>query len=449
MQNYDIIIKNANIVLPFELIKGDIGIKGEKIVAIGEVYGSAIEEYDAKGDYVFPGVVDAHTHFELPLGKVISRDTFYSGSIASAFGGVTTFIDFVNVDPARKLVELLRERMEQAKNAVIDYTFHSTIIGWKDERREEIKEVIREGVTSFKFFTAYGESGRRTDDGMLYSAFSEIKRQGALATVHAENDELVALFSHRLKKEGKISPEYYPLSRPHVVEIEAIRTVLGIAKDTGVKVYIVHISTGEGAKLLGEAKEKGQDVYGETTPHYLILDDSFASRYISVCPPLRKKEDNEILWEMVKNGTISTIATDHCPFKKEDKEIGNTIWDIPYGLPGVETLFPIVFTYAKRYNISYSQISRLLSLNPSKIFGLYPKKGALYPGFDADIIVVNEKNEIEVSPEKLHMNSDYNPYEGFRLLGFPEMVFSKGKLIVKNKKFLGEKGKGKFLKRFV
>ena len=447
MKNYDIIIRDANIVLPSEVIKGDIGIKEEKIVSIGKIYGNAIEEYNVKGDYLFPGIIDAHTHFQLPLGKVVSRDTFYSGSIAASFGGVTTFIDFVNVNPKKRLLELLKERIEEAKDAVIDYTFHSTITGWKDERKDEIKEVINEGVTSFKFFMAYGESGRRTDDGMLFSAFSEIRKNKGLATVHAENDELVAFFSDRLKREGKISPNCYPLSRPHIVEVEAIKTVLGIAASTGVDVYIVHISTGEGARVLKEAKQKGQKAYGETTPHYLVLDDSSASRYISVCPPLRKKEDNKILWEMIKDNTISTVATDHCPFKKEDKEIGDTIWNIPYGLPGVETLFPIIFTYAKKYDISYPQISKILALNPAKIFGLYPKKGTLYPGADADIIIVDEESQTKITPKNLHMNSDYNPYEGFRLLGFPKMVFSKGKLIVKDKEFLGERGRGRFLKR--
>ncbi len=449
MKKYDLIIRDAKIVLPYEVIKGDIGVKKGKIVALGTVYSEAYEEYDARGRYVFPGIIDAHTHFQLPLGSFVSRDTFYTGSIAATFGGVTTFIDFTNVDPERPLVELLRERIKEAEDSVIDYTFHSTVIGWKEERIKEIKEVIDEGITSFKFFTAYGESGRRTDDGMLYSAFSEIAKWGALATVHAENDELVGLFSERLKREGKTDPKYYPLSRPHICEEEAIKTVLGIAKHTGTKVYIVHVSTGEGAKIIKEAKTKDQTVFGETTPHYLVLTDEVASRYISVCPPLRKREDNETLWRMLKDEALSVVATDHCPFKKEDKERGKTIWDIPYGLPGVETLFPLMFTYAHNYHVSYPFLSRVLSLNPSRIFGLYPEKGTLYPGSDADFIVVDPNRKKKLSWDILHMSSDYSPYEGLELSGFPDMVFSRGELLVNDDRFLGSKGRGKYIKRRV
>ncbi len=449
MANYDLILRNAKIVLPYEIFHGDIGIKGEKIAAIGTIIGTTLKEYDIQGRYVFPGVIDAHTHFQLPLGSIISRDTFYSGSIAAAFGGVTTFIDFVNVDPQRTLLELLKERINEARDAVIDYTFHSTVTGWRDERRAEIKEVIDEGVTSFKFFMAYGESGRRTDDGMLYSAFSEIAKYNALATIHAENDELVALFSERLKREGKVVPRYYPLSRPNICEEIAIKTVLNIADATGTGVYIVHISTKEGAEALKEARRAGKRAYGETTPHYLVLDDTYASRYVSVCPPIRKKEDSDVLWSLLLSEDISVVATDHCPFTKKDKEIGDTIWDIPYGLPGVETLFPLMFTFSKEHDISYSLLSRILSLNPATIFELYPHKGALYPGFDADLIVVDPEKQKKISHKDLHMSSDYSPYEGFVLSGFPDMVFSRGELIIEEGQFLGEKGRGKYIKRRV
>ncbi len=449
MANYDIILRNAKIVLPNEIIDGDIGIKGERIVALGEVFGPSLEEHDLRGRYVFPGIIDVHTHFQLPLGKVVSRDTFYKGSIAALYGGVTTFIDFVNVDPHRTLLELLKERIVEARDAVIDYSFHSTVIGWRDNRRGEIREVIDEGVTSFKFFMAYGDSERRTDNGMLYSAFSEIGKHNALAIVHAENDELIAFFSEKLKKEGKTDPKYYPLSRPHISEEEAIGEVLTIADAANVNLYIVHISTAKGAMLVDGARKKSQKVYGETTPHYLILDDTHASRYVSVCPPLRTKKDSEILWRLLSLESLSVVATDHCPFTKADKDMGDTIWDIPYGLPGVETLFPIMFTFSNKYNISYPLLSRLLSLNPSKIFGLYPKKGTLYPGSDADIIIIDPEKKVKIDHEKLHMSSDYSPYEGLILSGFPDMVFSRGRLMIKEGKFLGEKGRGNYIKRRV
>ena len=449
MAKYDVILRNGKIVLPEEIFYGDIGIKDEKIVSIGTIYGRAFEEYDLCGRYIFPGIIDAHTHFQLPLGNFVSRDTFFAGSIASVFGGVTTFIDFVDVDLEKPLDLLLDIRIDKAKESVIDYTFHSTIIGWKDERKEEIKKVIEKGVTSFKFFTTYSESKRRTDDGMLYSAFSEIAKHKAIATVHAENDEIVRFFSEKLKKEGKISPKFYPLSRPPIAEITAIDTSIKIASETGTHLYIVHISTGAGAEIVKKARNTGQKVYGETTPHYLLLNDGVANRYISVCPPLRKPRDNNILWQSLASEDLSVVATDHCPFLMSDKEMGNTIWDIPYGLPGVETLFPIMFTYGPGNGIEYPKVSKLLSLNPAIIFGLYPKKGALYPGFDADIIVIDPIKRKEIKSSNLHMSSDYSPYEGFILSGFPDMVFSRGKLILKDEKFLGEKGRGKYIKRRV
>ncbi len=440
---YDIVIKNADILTPLERFSGDIAIKDEKIVTIGTIEKYADIEIDANGRIVLPGLIDVHVHFDLRVSNTTTADDFYTGSISAAFGGITTVIDFTDPLPHATLPECISKRLEVAKKSFIDYGLHAVIVNWESSRKEEIKEAVEMGVASFKFFTTYSESERRTDTPALLECFKEIAKYKGIAMVHSEDDEIVREFTQKTKK----SPENYPYARPSIAEGLAIRTVSYLAEKTGVKLHIAHLSSEEGVNAVKEAVKNSKiDISVETAPHYLWLTKEEAGIYNSVCPPLREKKDRLALWEAVKSGIISIVSSDHCAFTKEQKDIGKEDFrKIPYGLPGVETIWPLFYTAGHfSYSIPIQQLLSFMTINPAKRFGIYPKKGVIAPGSDADIVVLSEGSRL-VTSGVLHSASEYTPYEGAKLYGFPDIVISRGHILVKDGRFEGKRS-GKFIR---
>ena len=451
----DYLIKNGHLVRERNSFEGDIGIVDEEIAVIG----SSIDErnadrvYDASGCYVAPGFVDAHTHMQLPVAGTVSSDSFFTGGRAAAWGGVTSIIDFTTPDPDQDLPTAIESRKEEAEKSPIDYSFHGTLYGYESVEPEQLRTAMEMGVTSFKFFTAYGESNRRTPDGELVEALREIGKLDGLAMVHCENDEIISEKRDELSSQGKESIKFHPVSRPDYSESEAVGKVVHLAEAVEGNLHLAHLTTKESVEALKRGKESEVSVSGETCPQYLLLTEEVyqkkdGHRYAAT-PPLRLDEDREALWNALESGLIDSVATDHCPFKNEQKDRfeGNFL-DIPQGLPGVETLASLLFEEGvKKERISMDRLVELISEKPAKRFGLYPRKGSLLVGTDADIVVFDPQKKKTLDAEELHMRTDFNPYSGKTSRGWPRFVFLRGNPILENDEFTGRKSAGEWLKR--
>ncbi len=451
----DYLIKNGLIVQNGEVFEGDIGIVDEKIALIGKSVDNrkADSVYNAEGCYVTPGFLDSHTHMQLPVSGTVSSDDFFSGGRAAAWGGITTIIDFTTPGADQGLISGIRERMEEASPCPIDYSFHGTLYGYDDVGLGDLQEAVEMGVTSFKFFTAYGESNRRTPDGELEQAFADIGEVGGLAMVHCENDEIIAKKREELRSEGKKSIKHHPESRPDYSESVAVGKVIQLANATGGSLHLAHLTTKESMDLLERGKELGVDLTGETCPQYLLLTESSykeenAHRYAAT-PPLRLDEDREALWNALENRVLDSVATDHCPFRNDQKDdFRDDFLNIPQGLPGVETLPSLLFTEGVKSNrLSIERMVELISEKPAKRFGLYPEKGSLTVGTDADIVIFDPSKSKTISPKKTHMNTDFNPFTGKTSYGWPRHVFMRGNPVLEGYNFVGEKGEGKWVNR--
>ncbi len=453
-----ILIKNGTIVNSSETFLGDVYIEGEKIKEIGVNLDKDCDEViDARGKYVIPGGIDVHTHFNLDVCIARAKDDFYTGTIAAACGGTTTIVDHMGFGPKGcNLHHQVKKYHEYAdNNAVIDYSFHGVIQRVDEYILEEIKTVIEEeGITSFKIYLTYDY---KMSDKEALLVLEKIRELGGILCVHCENNDCINVLRERFSKENLTAPIYHAYSRPSECEAEAISRMINIAKIAGdAPLYVVHLSTELGLQYIKMAKERGQNIYAETCPQYLLLtEDKYkleknqGLKYI-MSPPLRKEKDNEALWEGLKNGIINTVATDHCPFDfNGEKQLGkDDFTKCPNGLPGVETRVPLLFSEGVMKNrISINRFVDVISTTPAKIFGLYPNKGILQKGADADLVIIDPQKEIILSKENLHENVDYTAYEDTKLKGYPVITISRGKIIVKDNKFVGEKGYGKFIKR--
>lgn len=448
-----LLIKNGLIATSEKTFYGDIYIEGEKIKEIGlSLEKDDAEIIDAKGKYVIPGGIDAHTHFNLHTGAFTASDDFYTGTVAAAFGGTTSIIDHMGFGP--KGCSLLHQagvyHGYADNNAVIDYSFHGVFQSLDEDILNEIEDIMDLGITSLKIYLTYDY---RLKDDEVYRAFNKMKELKALPAVHCENHEIITYLRDYYKNSGNNSPKYHALSRPPECEAEAISRMINIALLADCPLYIVHLSTKLGLDFINMAKKNGQRVYAETCPQYLVLDESKylyeGAKYI-MSPPLRKKENNEALWEGLKDGTISTVATDHCPFfyESEKKPAENDFTKCPNGAPGVEVRIPIMFSEGvMKGRISLNKFVEVTSTNPAKIFGIYPKKGEIEIGSDGDLVIIDPNKEVTLSKKDLHENVDYTPYEGIKLKGYPVITISRGKVIVKDNEFYGNRGYGKFLKR--
>ncbi len=435
----ELIIQGGTVVTPRGVGEADVLLREGKIVRVGSLRGRG-PVVSARGLLVLPGAVDAHVHLELPVAGTRSADDFLSGTRAAAAGGVTTVVDFTVGKPGLPLVQAVEDRLEQARKAVVDFSLHVEMVGWTPDRGKEIGEVARLGMRSFKFYTAYASSGRRTDLRTLHRAMALIRRVGGVAMVHAESEELV---------DPAGGP--YPWARPVVSEEVAIAEVGILARSTGCPTYIAHISSARGLEALGQARRQGAPVMGETCPHYLLLDDGVFRRpdghLFTVTPPLRKKADQQALWRALAGRRLQAVATDHCPFTRAQKDpYRDEPAKIPSGLPGLETLLVLLYSEGvARFRIGLKELAWLVSEGPARAFGLYPRKGSLRPGADADLVLLDPKAAWTLRAEDLHMATDFSPYEGLRVHGRVVGVLSRGVWVARDGEILAQLGQGQFV----
>ncbi len=451
---FDIVIHGGKLVTATRSYHADIGIRGEKIVAIGpNVEGARI--VDANGLLVLPGAIDSHVHLEMPVGKTRSSDDWFTGTRAAACGGTTTVIDFVEPGSGERLKHALSKRCDQAHGrAAVDFGLHMTIVSDDTKTLREIPKLCTAGCTSFKTYLTY--EGFRLGDVAFLNVLCAVKEAGGIVLVHAENDALITHLQRRFHLEKKTTPKYHALSRPAIAEGEAIHRSLALAEVTGARLYVVHVSTALGAEALRISQHRGVAAWGETCPQYLLLTGKelsrpgFAGAKYVCSPPLRSRTDNERLWKGLADDDLQTVGTDHCPFNyKGQKDLGRENYEkIPGGLPGIESRLSLLYQYGVRTGkLSLERWVEVCCTNPAKIFGLYPRKGSLEPGADADLVLFDPNKKVTLSRSLLHEQVDYTPYEGFELQGYPVTTFLRGKLIVKNGEFTGAAGDGKYLVR--
>lgn len=449
------LLKNGTLVSGERTEKKDILIEGEKIVKIApHIEEEGAEEINVEGKLLFPGFIDGHTHFDLEVAGTVTADDFETGTKAAILGGTTFVIDFASQDKGgHTLKEGLEKWHKKADGKCFcDYSFHMSIVEWNEETEKEIQDMIEEGITSFKLYMTY--PAIMVEDRDLYKILKKLNECGCFAGVHCENAGVIDALIEEAKKEGRLGPENHPLVRPDTMEAEAVHRLLVIAKEAGAPVMVVHLTNKKAYEEIVKARENGQTVFAETCPQYLLLDDSAYSKpdfggAVYVCaPPLRKKEDQDCLWKALANGQIQTVATDQCSFTLEQKAMGkDDFTKIPGGLPGVQTRGTLLYTYGVREGkITVEQMCRLLSENPAKLYGVYPRKGALLEGSDGDIVVFDPEKESVISAKTHAYNTDNNPFEGFALHGDIDKVFLRGNLVVKDGAVVKEKT-GKYMKR--
>jgi dihydropyrimidinase len=458
--NYDVIITNGVILGAEGGRRGDVAIRGEMIAEVGpglvEAAGADAEIIDASGRYVIPGGIDVHVHLELPFCGTVSSDDWETGTRAAARGGVTTVIDFAIPYGAESLVDAFENWKAKAKSkACVDYCFHIAITDW-DRHGSEMETLVGMGCPTFKEFMIYASEGWQSDDRAIFNTLERCRELGAMLLVHAESsrvlDELIARH-HTPELMGRYGARLHALTRPNFIEAEAIRRAITWAEATGGRLYIVHMSTKEGADIVKEARRRGVDVYAETCAQYLVLDDSAFDRpdghLYACCPQIKKKADQERLWRGVHDGEVAVVSTDTCTFTRAQKARWEGDWTkIPMGLPGLETLLPIVFTHGVLAGrITPSEFVAKCCTNPARLMGLFPKKGVIAAGSDADIAIIDPERRIEVDCAAMETNADWSPYQGWSLAGFAETTFSRGRKIVANHAFVGESGWGRWLPR--
>jgi dihydropyrimidinase len=450
----ELVLKNGTVVTPAGTRRADVGIREGRIAAL-EPGLEARENLDATGLLVLPGAVDPHVHLQMPAGSTLSSDDWETGTRAAAHGGTTTVIDFVEPEPDEPLLEALAARRAEAEGrAVIDYGLHMTLARTDAPTLEAVPEVVAAGVTSFKTYTTY--EGFRLDDAALLEALSTVAATGGLTLVHAESDAITQRETARLLAAGQTAPRYHPLSRPAVAEAEAVQRVLALAEVAGAPVYIVHVSTARAAAALAAAQVRGQEAYGETCPQYLLLTAAeygrpgFEGAKFVCSPPLRSATDGEALWQALGRGTLQTLGTDHCPFNYEgQKDLGRDAFDrIPGGLPSIEARLALLYTFGVRAGrLSLERWVELCAGAPARLFGLFPRKGALQVGADADVVLFDPEKRVTLTQALLHERVDYTPYEGLNLQGYPVTTLVHGQVIVREGQFVGDRGGGRFLER--
>ena len=452
-----LLIKNGIVVTATDIYEGDVFVDGEKIAAIGTALQmSADRVIDAKRKYVFPGGIDVHTHLDMPFGGTTSADDFESGTIAAAFGGTTSVVDFAIQYKGQTLHHAWETWMKKAEGkAAIDYGFHMIITDLSDQVEEEMDALVRQGVTSFKLFMAY-PGVFMLDDASIFRALLRTGSNGGTICMHAENGGVIDVLVKKALTEGKTAPKYHALTRPARAEAEATHRAIALAEMANVPIYIVHLSAAEALEMVTEARDRGLPAFAETCPQYLFLSyDNYeepgfdGAKYV-MRPPLRPRETQEQLWRGLAFNDLQAISTDHCPFcMKEQKVLGKGDFSkIPNGAPGIETRMSLVYDGGVRPGrISLNRFVELTSTSPAKIFGLFPRKGTIAPGSDADIVIFDPETKVRLSAKTLHMKVDYNPYEGREVVGATDTVISRGRVVIDGGKFVGRAGSGSFIKR--
>lgn len=449
-----LLIKNGLVVDTEWTRHSDILVEGSRIRRIArnisvEDCPEDVHVVDATGLCVLPGIIDAHTHYHLVSRGTVTADSFLEGSKLASYGGVTTVVDFAD-DNKVSLLSSTKDRLKEMREMSIDYALHQGVYAYRDSIRAELNQMKNAGVGAIKIFTTYKNVGYLVEKREeLKEIFSAAKELGILVCVHAEDDSIVTAISENWK--GQFRPEDHPDLRPSEAEAKAIRYVGEIAGELDMPIYIVHVSSKAGIETIRDLREKGVKVIAETTPHYLFLDRSKLSGpegplYV-MTPPLRTKEDNEALQEALVDGEIQVVATDHCSFTREQKLESSDVRTIYPGIPGTEELLPLIYNFGHvSGQLSIGQIVNLLSTGPAKAFGLYPKKGVLQEGSDADIVLFDPSEIWTISSATTHSASHYTPYEGMTVMGRVKMTYLRGRLIMGHDIYLGLEGDGQFVK---
>lgn len=452
-KNTDLVIKNGIIVTASESYKADVAVKDGKITMISDGIESEGDMIvDAAGKLVLPGAIDAHVHLELPVSGTVSADSYEAGTRAAACGGTTMVFDFATQEKGMGLVEAVRGRLKHVEpQACIDYSFHVAITDLTPEVLDEFKDSIEFGVPSFKLYMVYKDM--MVDDGVIADALERSKETGALIAVHAENPYLIDRRTKKLLSQGKTAPWYHYESRPEFVEVEAVRRVVYLAETLAAPLYIVHLASGEGLDAVTRARDEGFEIYAETCPQYLNFTNEVYrrddGRYFVCSPSIKGEGSRKVLWEGIKRGDISTIATDHCPFQSYEKDWGiNDFTRIPNGCMGVENMYPYMLSEANKGRISFNKAVEVCSFNAAKIFGCAPQKGTIAVGSDADIVIYDPDKKFVVTKRNMHSDVDYTIWENYEMTGYPILTFSRGKLVFEEGKFTGKPGWGKFVKCF-
>ena len=452
-----LLIKGGTVVTATDLYPGDVFIEDDRITAIGSTLTFPADRViDASGKYVLPGGIDVHTHLDMPFGGTTSADDFESGTIAAAFGGTTTIVDFAIQYRGQTLHHAWETWMKKAEGrAAIDYGFHMIITELSDQVEQEMDALVTQGVTSFKLFMAY-PGVFMLDDATIFRALLRTAKNGGTICMHAENGGVIDVLVKRALAEGKTAPKYHALTRPARAEAEATHRAIALSEIAGVPIYIVHLSAAEALEMVAEARDRGLPAFAETCPQYLFLSyDNYeeagfeGAKYV-MSPPLRPKETQDRLWRGLAFNDLQVISTDHCPFcMKEQKTLGEGDFSkIPNGAPGIETRMSLVFDGGVRTGrISLNRFVELTATSPARIFGLFPRKGTIAPGSDADVVIFDPNRTMRLSASTHHMKVDYNPYEGREVTGVTDTVISRGRVIVDNGRFTGRAGAGAFLKR--
>ena len=454
-----LILQGGTIVTDIKSYKADVRIENEKIAEIGsDLFKEGDEIVPINGCYLVPGGIDTHTHFDLDVGTTITADNFETGTKAAIVGGTTTILDFATQSKGNTLNDGLREWHDKSSGRCYsDYGFHMAITDWNDTTSKEMEDMINEGVTSFKMYMAYKDT-LQVDDGIIFKALKRAKELGVLIGFHCENGDIINELINECKENNQLSPKYHQISRPVDLEVEATYRLMKIAKTANAPVYVVHLSSKAALEEVKKARLDGVKVYTETCPQYLLLDDKlydldgFESAKYVMSPPLRKKVDNEALWKALEDGDIDAIGTDHCSFNyKGQKDIGvNDFSKIPNGGPGVEHRMGLLYTYGvKEGKISMNKFVELTSTKAAKLFGMYPQKGSIEVGSDADLVVIDPKIKNTISSENQTQNTDYTPYEGYEVDCQFRHVFLRGIEVIKEGKLTVEYPTGKYIVRTI
>lgn len=448
----DVVIRNGIVVTADGLFSADVGIVGERIVALADNLRGE-HEIDASGCYVLPGAVDAHVHLQMPLGPYMSADSFESGTCAAACGGTTTVIDFVVPRPGQTFVEALAERRAEADGQVaVDYALHMTIPVWHAARPEtlgELSTLVAQGITSFKLYMAY--ASLCLDDPSLYRVLRAVAHVRGLPIVHCENGPLIELLRAEALVRKETEPIYHARTRPSLQEAEATGRALDLARLAESPLYVVHVSCEESLARIRAARleQSRPPVFAETCPQYLLFDETAleqerGARYICA-PPLRCAPDQRALWEGLQRGWVDVLATDHCPFQTADKVGHPDFTTVPGGLPSIEGRLALAYSFGRQHGLSLQRWVAVCCTNPARLFGLR-YKGHLAPGYDADVVIFDPRRCVTLrAGHTLHERVDWSPYEGMNVQGWPRDVLCRGRLIVKNGTFVGERGWGRFV----
>lgn len=450
-----LILKGGTIVTAEKTYKSDIKIVKEVITEIGKnLKYDNYEVIDVSGCHIIPGGIDTHTHFDMNAGSIITADDFESGTKAAIIGGTTTVLDFAETSNDEDLIEGIKTYHKKADGKCsCDYGFHMTITNLDADTFKFMEELISEGVTSFKMYMAY--DGMKVDDGTIYKVLEKARELGCIVEFHCESGDLLDVLVEENVKAGNLKPKYHPLSRPNIVEKEAVSRLADITQLAYSRSYVVHLSCKESLRVVKNARKRGVNMIVETCPQYLLLEDKLYSnegfegaKYV-MSPPLRKKEDIECLWNGIRDGDIQTVGTDHCSFNfRGQKDMGiDDFSKIPNGAPGVEQRIELLYTYGVAIGrISFNKFVEITSTNAAKIFGMYPKKGEIKVGSDADLVVLDTTKEKIITSATQQQYVDYTPYEGFKVSCEIRDVFLRGEHVVKCGK-IKKINKGKYLKR--